>query len=80
MVTLQAGEHTITPSRTEKLLGGYISENLKWREHLVDSEQSLVRQLTSRLNGLVKVAHHASFTTRLMVANGIFASKLCYLV
>ena len=79
-VTLQAGVHTITPSRTEKLLGGYISENLKWKEHLVGSEQSLVRQLSSRLNGLVKVSQHASFTTRLMVANGIFLSKLCYLV
>ena len=79
-VTLQAGEHIITPSRTEKLLGGNICENLKWREHLVGSEQSLARQLTSRLNGLVKVSQHASFTTRLMVANGIFLSKLCYLV
>ena len=59
---------------------GNISENLKWRAHLLDSEQSLVRQLTSRLNGLVKVSKHASFSTRLIVANGIFASKLCYLV
>ena len=71
---------TSSHPRTEKLLGGYICENLKWREHLVGSEQSLARQLTSRLNGLVKVSQHASFTTRLMVANGIFLSKLCYLV
>ena len=55
-VTTQAGKHIITPTRTEKLLGGYICENLKWREHLVGSEQSLARQLTSRLNGLVKVS------------------------
>ena len=31
-------------------------------------------------NGLVKVGTHANFSTRLMVANGIFASKLCYLI
>ena len=37
-VTLQAGEHSIRPTRAEKLLGGYICENLKWKEHLVDSE------------------------------------------
>ena len=79
-VTLQAGEHTIRPSMTEKLLGGNICENLKWREHLLDNEQSLVRQLTSRINGLVKVSEYASFSTRLMVANGIFVSKLCYLI
>ena len=79
-VELQAGEHTIRPTRTEKLLGGNISEDLKWREHLLDNEQSLVRQLTSRINGLVKISHCASFSTRLMVANGIFVSKHCYLI
>ena len=79
-VELQAGEHTIRPTRTEKLLGGNISEDLKWREHLLDNEQSLVRQLTSRINGLVKISHCASFSTRLMVANGIFVSQLCYLI
>ena len=79
-VTLQAGEHTIRPSKTEKLLGGNICENLKWREHLLDNEQSMVRQLTSRINGLVKVSEYAPFSTRLMVANGIFVSKLCYLI
>ena len=47
---------------------------------MLDSEQSLVRQLTSRINGLVMVSHCASFSTRLMVANGIFVSKLCYLI
>ena len=79
-VTLQAGGHTIRPTRTEKLLGGNICEDLKWKEHLQDNEQSLIRQLTSRINGLVKVSHCASFSTRLMVANGIFVSKLCYLI
>ena len=79
-VALQAGEHTIQASHSEKLLGGCIAENLKWREHLLDSDQSLVRQLTSRINGLVKVGAHASFPTRLLVANGIFSSKLCYLI
>ena len=79
-VTLQAGAHTIRPTRTEKLLGGNICEDLKWKEHLQDNEQLLVRQLTSRTNGLVKVSQCASYSTRLMVSNVIFASKLCYLI
>ena len=79
-VFVQADGHTIQPSRTEKLLGGVISEDLKWREHLLSSDQSLVTQLTSRINGLVKVASRAPMATRLMVANGIFMSKLCYLI
>ena len=37
-VTLQAGEHLIRPTKTEKLLGGNICENLKWREHLLDND------------------------------------------
>ena len=33
-VTLQAGQHTILPSSSEKLLGGQISQDLKWKQHL----------------------------------------------
>ena len=61
-------------------MGDHICEGLKWTEHLQDNEQTLVRQLTSRINGLVKVSSLASFSTKLMVANGIFVSKLCYLI
>ena len=75
-VVIQAGEHLIEPSRTEMLLGGLICEDLKWKEHLLGSDQSLVRQLSSRINGLVKVSLRAPLKTRLTVANGIFMSKL----
>ena len=67
-VVLQAGEHAISPTRTEKLLGGNISEDLRRRENLLDNEQSLVRQLTSRINGVVMVSQCASFSIRLMVS------------
>lgn len=79
-VKLQAGHHTLLPSPNEKLLGGVISQDLKWRQHLLDSEQSMVRQLTSRINGLSLISSNATFATRLMVANGIVLSKLCYLI
>ena len=79
-VSVQADGHTIEPSSSEKLLGGVICENMKWKEHLLGSDQSLVRQLTSRMNGLTKVSSRAPFSTKLMVANGIFMSKLCYLI
>ena len=79
-VFVQAGGHTIEPSETEKLLGGVISQDMKWKAHLWGSDQSLVRQLTSRINGLVKVSSRAPKETRLMVANGIVMSKLTYLI
>ena len=80
MVTLQAGKHTILPSRQEKLLGCNVSENLKWRNHILDNEKSMTRQLSSRINGLAMITSHADFSTRLMVANGIVMSKICYLI
>ena len=78
-VTIQAGQHMIRSTRVEKLLGGQVREDLKWREHILGSDQSLTKQLTSRLNGLQIVASKASLRTRLSVANGIFMSKLSYI-
>ena len=79
-VSVNADGHEIIPSRSETLLGGIISEDLKWKEHLLGSSQSLVSQLTGRINALSKVAGSAPNKTRLMVANGIFMSKLVYLI
>ena len=79
-VKLEAGPHTILPSSTEKLLGGQISQDLKWNQHILEGDQSLVKQITSRINGLCLLSPRSSFQTRLMVANGIVISKLCYLI
>ena len=79
-VQLLAGHHLIKPSSTAKLLGGIVSQDGKWNQHIQVHEHSLIKQLTRRINGLSFISARASFSTRLMVANGIFASKLCYLI
>ena len=79
-VTINADGHTIAPSRSEKLLGGILSDDMKWKEHLLSSNESLVSQLTRHINGLLKIGSRAPMSTRLMVANGIFMSKLVYLI
>ena len=79
-VQLVAGPHVITPSETEKLLGCHIHQSLKWKEHIQTNEQSLIRQLTSRLNALKKLAVNAPFKTRLLAANSVFTSVLTYLI
>ena len=79
-VSLQAGEYTIKPSETEKLLGGQLHQSLKWNQHIRDNKESLMNQLTSRINGLKRVSHDTSFGTRLMIADGIVMSKLTYLI
>jgi hypothetical protein len=78
--------HLFTPNEiietedSEKLLGGFIHKDLKWNEHIVDNEKSLVKSLTTRLNALKKICKYSSFETRLMIANGVFISKLIYLI
>ena len=59
LVRMQAGNHTILPSRQEKLLGCIVSDNLKWRQHILDDDQSMIRQLTSRVNGLAMITYKA---------------------
>jgi hypothetical protein len=51
-----------------------------WNKHILEGEESLVKQITSRINGLCMLSSRTSFQTRLMVANGIVVSKLCYLI
>ena len=53
---------------------------MKWGEHILDNEASLVRSLNSRLGVLKMVSKVASFKNRKMIANGIFMSKLTYLM
>ena len=79
-VCIQAGQFTIKPTEAEKLLGGNLHETLKWNHHIRDCDSSIMKQLTSRINGLKKIASNCTFNTRLMVANGVIMSKLMYLI
>ena len=80
MVRVKAGLHEVKPTSCEKLLGCIISEDLRWRRHILESNQSIIIQLNSRINGLSRLSTRADFKTRLMVANGIIMSKICYLI
>ena len=68
----------IKPVKSEKLLGIYIQDDLKWGEYIENNDKSLIKQLSTRLNALKLIAGVASFKSRLMIANGIFVSKLIF--
>ena len=68
----------IKPKKSEKLLGIIIQDDLKWTEYILKDEKSLIKQLNSRLNALKIISKVASFKVRLMIANGIFCSKLIF--
>ena len=76
--TINTPEEEIKPIKSEKLLGVFIQDDLKWTEYLQNNDKSLIKQLTTRLNGLRMIGSIASFKVRLMIANGIFLSKLIF--
>ena len=79
-ISLNTGTETIAPSKSEKLLGGFISQNLKFKEHIQDNENSMFKILNKRVGALKKVSKTASFKTRKMIANGVILSRLIYLI
>ena len=79
-VSIRAGGFEITPTETETMLGAHLHQSLQWNHHISGSNKSLMKQLISRTNGLKKIAAGATFNTRLMLANGVFMSKLMYLI
>ena len=79
-VRMVAGDHIIVPTESEKLLGGILHQDLGWGLLIRDHKASLLNQLNSRMYGLRKVSRNACFNTKLMVANGVFMSKMAYLI
>ena len=53
---------------------------MRWVEHVLDSNESLVKALNRRLAALKKISPVASFKTRKAIANGVFMSKLIYVM
>ena len=77
-VKINTPTEEIKPIQSEKLLGILIQDNLKWTEYVLNNDKSLLNQLNTRLNALKMLSSVASFKVRLMVANGIFCSKLIF--
>ena len=79
-VKITTPTEVIEQSESEKLLGAWLHEDMKWAEYIMNSSESLVRSLGSRVGALKKVSQVASFRNRKLIANGIFMSKLLYLI
>ena len=79
-ITLDTGNEIIEPRSEDRLLGGIISSNLKWKSHIQDHQQSLSAILTSKINALSKISAYSSFKTRKTIANGVVMSYLTYLI
>ena len=79
-VRITTTNEIIEASEAERLLGAYIHQNMKWTEHIQTNENSLLYGLNQRLGALKRISRYASFKARLTIANGIFMSKLGFMI
>ena len=79
-VEITTPSKVIEASKSEKLLGCQLHQDMKWTEHLRDNGDSLIRSLNTRIGALKILGRVASFKVRRMIANGIFISKISYLI
>ena len=79
-VNIVTDDEVIEATQVERLLGAYIHQDLKWTEHIRNNDNSLLHCLSQRLGALKKVSKTASFKARLTVGNGIFMSKLIFMI
>ena len=77
---LDTGNEIIKSTDCSKLLGIYVSQNLKWDQHLKHHKNSMTKILTTRLNALNRISQFACFKTRKAIAAGIFTSSLIYMI
>ena len=79
-IQLNTGNEIINVSQSEKLLGSIVNCDLRWDEHLLHHSDALLKQLSQRLSAIKLICNIADFKTRKMVTNGLFMSKLTYLM
>ena len=70
----------ISPSPCEKLLGCWISRNMSWTEYIRENKDNLIKSLNMRLGAIKKFRYLATFKNRKMIAEGVFMSKLTYII
>ena len=80
LVQIRTKTEIIKPTSNEKLLGCYIQEDLKWDFYIRESDENLMKSLNSRVNALTQLSKIADFKTRKSIGDGIFLSKLSYLI
>ena len=79
-LTVKIGAVEQEANAVERLLGLHLHQDLKFREHIMDNEKSLLKSLNTRLKALMKIKQVTSFPQRLAIANGIFYSKVVFLI
>lgn len=87
ILTINVCNNIVKESRSEKLLGVIVNNELTWKEHLYGeswrdegNQQGLIPQLSQRVGLLSKLFQRLSKDSFNSVSNGIFGSKLIYAI
>ena len=68
-VRINTPSAVITPLGGERLIGAQVHRDMKWREHILDNEQALIKTLNQRIGAIKKLIKFTSFKTRKNIAN-----------
>ena len=63
-----------------RLLGGNVNQDVNWNHHLEQGEKPLLKSLRSILGILSHLSKNLPQKSRLLLANGLFLSRLLYLL
>ena len=61
-------------------MGCRIQDDLKWTQYLRDNEENVMKNLSQKISALQLISKLATFKTRKMLANGVFMSRLIYMI
>lgn len=72
------GLKVIEEVRSARLLGCNVSQDMEWKNHLLDGEKAVLGVLRKKLGALKMISANISFKGRLNLANGMIMSKMIY--
>ena len=73
-------EKELNAEKYTRLLGGNISDNLCWNDHLETGEKALLLRLRKLLGALNLLARQLPRASRLLLVNVLLLSKISYLI
>ena len=71
---------TLHSGKYVRLLGGNVSDNLCWTEHLEMGEKAILPRLRKQLGALNMLSRQLTRSSKLLLANGLLLNKISYTI
>ena len=80
VLKLDGNLKVITAKESCRLLGANINRDATWRHQLELGDKPVIKSLRSVIGALTYISKHLPMKSRLLLSNGLFMSKLLYLL